>query len=652
VGRAGNGAGARAARFFRRQEAARMTSEPSSSKGADTALRALAVGALGVVYGDIGTSPLYTIRECFSAATGIAATPENVLGILSLIFWSLVGVITLKYVVLLMRADNRGEGGVLALMSLATRGETGQRAAKLVVLGLIGAALFYGDSVLTPAISVLSAIEGLSVATDAFDHAIVPLTLLVLVALFLVQRFGTARVGAAFGPVMGVWFALLFVLGAIQIARNPVVLLAVDPRHAVTFFAQHGFVGFSSLGAVVLAITGAEALYADMGHFGPKAIRWAWTTAVLPALVINYFGQGALILAEPEALANPFYKLAPAWGLYPMVALATIATIIASQAVISGAFSMTRQAAQLGLTPRIDVRHTSAQEMGQIYVPTVNWLLLIGVVQLVVTFRSSSNLAAAYGIAVTGTMTITTALVFVLARDAWGWSLPKALLLIGPFAVIDVAFLSSNLLKVETGGYVPLVIGAAIFAVMWSWRRGRSTLLAQERSGAIPIELFLARLGREGGPERVAGTAVFMTGLQSEMPHTLLHNLKHNRVLHERVLLTTVVTRDEPYVPDAERIAVADLGHGFHRVTVTYGFMQDPDVPGALALARIDGAPLEMMAVSFFVGRNNIVAAEHCSLPRWQEKLFIRLSRMSSGAASFFRIPPNKVVELGARITI
>jgi KUP system potassium uptake protein len=636
---------------FRRQEAAPMTSPPSDPKRADTALRGLAVGALGVVYGDIGTSPLYTIRECFSESTRIAATPENVLGILSLIFWSLFGVITLKYVVLLMRAGNRGEGGVLALMSLATRGETNRRAAALVVLGLIGAALFYGDSVLTPAISVLSAIEGLSVATDAFDHVIVPLTVVVLVALFLVQRFGTARVGAAFGPVMGVWFALLFVLGLVQIARNPVVLLAVDPRHAVSFFAAHGFVGFASLGAVVLAITGAEALYADMGHFGPRAIRWAWTSAVLPALVVNYFGQGALILAEPETLANPFYKLVPAWGLYPMVGLATVATIIASQAVISGAFSMTRQAAQLGLTPRIDVRHTSEREMGQIYVPTINWLLLIGVVQLVVTFRSSSALASAYGIAVTGTMTITTMLVFVLARDAWGWSLPKALLLIGPFAAIDVAFLSSNLLKVETGGYVPLVIGAAVFAVMWAWRRGRATLLAQERDGAIPIALFLERLDA-AGPKRVPGTAVFLTGLQSEMPHTLLHNLKHNRVLHERVLLTTVVTRDEPYVSDTERLAVEPLGHGFHRITVTYGFMQDPDVPGALARATIDEAPLDMMAVSFFVGRNNIVRAEQCSLPRWQERLFIRLSRMSAGAASFFRIPPNKVVELGARITI
>jgi KUP system potassium uptake protein len=634
--------------------AAASSAAPSSGDkaGADSALRVLAVGALGVVYGDIGTSPLYTVRECFGESTRIEATPENVLGILSLIFWSLVAVITLKYVVLLMRADNRGEGGVLALMSLATRGETHQRAARLVVLGLIGAALFYGDSVLTPAISVLSAVEGLSVATDAFDHMIVPLTVVVLVALFLVQRFGTARVGAAFGPVMGVWFVLLFVLGAIQIARNPVVLQAVDPRHAVWFFAAHGFVGFAALGAVVLAITGAEALYADMGHFGPRAIRWAWSTAVLPALVVNYFGQGALILADPETLSNPFYKLVPSWGLYPMVMLATVATIIASQAVISGAFSMTRQAAQLGLTPRVDVRHTSEREMGQIYVPTVNWLLLIGVVQLVLTFRSSDALASAYGIAVTGTMTITTMLVFVLARESWGWSMPKALLLIGPFAAIDFAFLSANLLKVATGGYVPLVIGAAVFAVMWAWRRGRAALLVQERDSAIPIALFLKRLDAGGGPERVPGTAVFLTGFQSEMPHTLLHNLKHNRVIHERVLLTTVVTRDEPAVPDAERIVVEPLGHGFHRITVTYGFMQDPDVPGALARATIDGAPLDMMTVSFFVGRNNIVQAEHCSLPRWQERLFIRLSRMSAGAASFFRIPPNKVVELGARITM
>ena len=611
----------------------------------------LALAALGVVYGDIGTSPLYTIHEVFAGTHPVTLTETHALGVLSLIFWALMIVVSLKYVVFVMRANNRGEGGIMALMALALRAERAhpRQMVVLMALGIFGAALFYGDGMVTPAISVLSAVEGLEVATPLFKPYIIPLTIAVLVGLFIFQRKGTGSVGALFGPIMCIWFVTLAVLGILNIAQQPDVLVALNPFYAVRFLVEYSWHAFLALGAVVLALTGAEALYADMGHFGRKPIHAAWFWFVLPSLAINYFGQGALLIARPDAVQNPFYLLAPDWLLYPMVALATVATVIASQAVISGAFSMTRQAMQLGYSPRLAVRHTSEREIGQIYVPAINWMLLAAVIALVLGFKSSSNLAAAYGIAVTGTMVITTVLAYIVARHLWGWGrLPSALFL-GFFLVIDVSFFAANLVKIADGGWFPLVMGLSIFTLLSTWKRGRVLLHERIHTDAIPLDSFIKSLFHEP-PQRVAGTGVFMTTAPQGVPHALLHNLLHNKVLHERVVLLTVVTEDVPYVPDAERVRVQPLDFGFYRVLVRYGFKDEPDIPRALRLCETLGVTFEMMETSFFLGRETIVPRLKPAMALWREKLFIFMFRNGSSAAAFFKIPPNRVVELGTQV--
>ena len=614
---------------------------------------ALTLAALGVVFGDIGTSPLYTVKECFSEFTGLKPVPQDVLGILSLITWALIVIVTLKYVLVVMRADNRGEGGVLALMALVSRrAEISPRRRNFyLMLGMAGAALFYGDCLLTPAISVLSAVEGLKIATPAFEPLVVPLSLGIIIGLFAVQHVGTAGVGRWFGPITLVWFAVLLMLGLHQIVQSPQILQALSPHHAIAFFANHGVVAFVALGAVTLAVTGAEALYADMGHFGAKPIRMAWLCVVLPALLANYYGQGALLLADPTALENPFFRLAPSWMLYPLVGLATAATVIASQATISGAFSMAQQAALLGLSPRVKILHTSASEFGQIYVPAINWLQLAGVVALVLAFKSSTNLAAAYGIAVTGTMLVTTLLVFVLAVRAWKWRWPVAIVVLGGFLAVDVTLLSANMVKFLQGGWVPLVLALLIFTAMWTWLKGRMAVAARENEGALPMDALLRSIN-PGRVHRPQGTAVYLTAFSGNAPNCLLHNLKHNEVLHEQVVLLTVQVPDEPYVPPNARAEVAHLGKGVHHVVLRYGFMEQPDVPRDLLPLADRGVPVDPMRTSYFVGRNSFVEAERPLLPRWQEKLFLVLARVASNAGDFFGLPANRVVELGSRIEI
>jgi KUP system potassium uptake protein len=614
---------------------------------------ALTLAALGVVFGDIGTSPLYTVKECFSEFTGLKPVPEDVFGILSLITWALIVIVTLKYVLVVMRADNRGEGGVLALMALVSRRtELGPRRRKFyLMIGIAGAALFYGDCLLTPAISVLSAVEGLKIATPALEPLVVPLSLGVIVGLFAVQHIGTAAVGRWFGPITLVWFAVLLALGLHQIVQSPQILQALSPHHAILFFARHGVAAFVALGAVTLAVTGAEALYADMGHFGAKPIRMAWLCIVLPALLANYYGQGALLLADPSALENPFFRLAPSWMLYPLVGLATAATVIASQATISGAFSMAQQAALLGLSPRVKILHTSASEYGQIYVPAINWLQLAGVVALVLAFKSSTNLAAAYGIAVTGTMLVTTVLVGVMAVRAWKWGWKLTLAVMGSFLVIDLTLVSANMVKFLMGGWVPLVLALLIFTAMWTWLKGRMAVAAREKEGALPMEALLSSIN----PSRVhrpQGTAVYLTAFSGNAPNCLLHNLKHNEVLHEQVVLLTVQVPDEPYVPPNARAQVTHLGKGVHHVLLRYGFMEQPDVPRDLLPLADRGVPVDPMRTSYFVGRNSFIEAERPLLPRWQEKLFLVLARLASSAGDFFGLPANRVVELGSRIEI
>ena len=614
---------------------------------------ALTLAALGVVFGDIGTSPLYTVKECFSEFTGLRPTPENVLGILSLITWLLIVVVTLKYVVVVMRADNRGEGGVLALMALVSRQPAinPRRRRIYLILGMLGAALFYGDCLLTPAISVLSAVEGLNVATPALQPVVLPIAIAVLVALFAVQRFGTAGVGGWFGPITLVWFVVLCVLGLKQIVEAPQVLWAFLPHHAIAFALHHGAVTLFALGAVTLAVTGAEALYADMGHFGRTPIRRAWLWLVLPALLANYYGQGALLLTDPGAIDNPFFRLAPEWALYPLVALATVATVIASQATISGAFSMAQQSALLGLSARIRVEHTSESEFGQIYVPAVNWLLLAGVVGLVMFFKSSTNLAAAYGIAVTGTMLVTTILVFALAVRGWKWPWLFAIPVFAVFLAIDATLLSANLLKFHEGGWVPIVIAVAIFTTMWTWMKGRAAGIAIEQEGTLPIEDLIGSIS-PGRVHRPQGTAVYLTAFSGNAPGCLLHNLKHNEVLHEHVVLLTIEVGDVPYVAAEQRAEVGHLGKGLHRVMLRYGFMEQPDIPRDLAPLADKGIPLEPMRTSYFVGRNSYVGAARPVLPRWQQKLFLVLVRFAVSAADFFGLPANRTVELGSRIEI
>ena len=620
----------------------------------DSRLAALSLAALGVVYGDIGTSPLYALKEVFGGAHHpVPITPDNVLGILSLIFWSLMIVVSLKYVTFITRADNRGEGGTMALMALALRptapGSTRRRL--IILLGLFGAALFYGDGVITPAISVLSAVEGLEVATPAFKPYVLPISLIILIVLFAMQRHGTAAMGNFFGPIMVLWFLTLGVLGVVSIAESPEVLRALGPWHAVSFFADHPLLGFFSLGAAVLALTGAEALYADMGHFGRRPIQLAWFVLVLPALLLNYFGQGALLLRDPQSIVNPFYLLAPAWLLYPMVVLATTATVIASQAVISGAFSMTQQAIQLGFSPRMEISHTSDQQIGQIYLPGINWTLLAAVVALVVGFGSSSNLAAAYGIAVTGTMFITNLLAFFVARYVWGWSLWRALLGALPFAIIDLAFFSANSVKIADGGWFPLVFGVGVYLLLSTWKRGRDLLSARLAEDVMDTRTFIEGIE---GVTRVPGTAVFLTPNSDNIPHAMLHSLKHYKALHERIVLVSVEILDIPRRTDgSRRVAVVRLADNFWQARVFYGFMEQPNLPEGLGWCADYGLTFDPMDTSFFLGRETLVPRLHSEMwSSWRGKIFAGMFRNAGSAASFFGLPANRVVELGTQVVL
>ena len=613
----------------------------------------LTLGALGVVYGDIGTSPLYAIREVFAGSShAVPISPENILGVLSLFFWSLTVVVSLKYVLFIMRADNAGEGGIMALIALV-QGVISRRplANRLVVLGLFGAALFFGDSVITPAISVLSALEGLEVGDSALKPYVIPCTLGVLLALFLFQRRGTGGVGAWFGPVVVFWFLALAVLGVNGIATNPRVLAAVNPVHVYRFVAADPVLAFLSLGAVVLAVTGAEALYADMGHFGRGPIRTAWFSLVFPALLLNYFGQGALLLADGGAIRNPFYLMAPGWALAPLVVLATLATVIASQAVISGTYSLAQQASQLGYAPRFDVRHTSTQQIGQIYLPGVNWTLFACVAALVVGFGSSSALASAYGIAVTGTMAITTILAVVVAKRQWRWSLGSTLLTMGAFFIVDVTFFASNMLKFADGGWFPIGFALVLFVLMTTWRHGRLLLSAQLDAEAIPLQPFVESLSAER-ITTVPGTAVFLTQNAARVPHAMLHSLKHYRARHERMLLVTVSMERRPHVPQEQRLRIETLDKQFFRITVNYGFMDDPDLPRALAGCGALGLDLDMMATSFFLGRETVIPRIGAKMAYWRQRLFLTMFRNAGDAAAYFRLPPNRVVELGAQVLL
>jgi KUP system potassium uptake protein len=612
----------------------------------------LTLGSIGVVYGDIGTSPLYALREAVAAATGSGTTMprEAVFGVLSLILWALIIVVTLKYVVILLRADNRGEGGTLALMALA-QGALGKRAGVMVLCGIVSAALFYGDSMITPALSVLSAIEGLKVATPRFEPYIVPLTVLILVVLFAVQSTGTAKVAAFFGPITSLWFLSIAVAGAVAVLRDPEVLLAFNPAYGVRFLAGHGIIGLFTLGAVFLAVTGAEALYADLGHFGRAPIRAAWVGIVLPSLALNYLGQGALVLADPRAIENPFFLLYPDWALLPMVALATMATVIASQAVISGAYSITQQAIQLGLLPRLEIRHTSEAQYGQIYIPRVNWFLLIGVLLLVALFRSSSALASAYGIAVTGTMVVTGVMALVVIWKVWNWSWIAAAALMLPFIFIDLTFLGANLLKVIEGGWVPVAFGGLVMTVMYTWRRGTRLLFEKTRKEEIPLN-DLVRMLEKKPPIRVPGTAVFLTSTPQSAPTALMHSLKHYKVLHEHNVILTIETEQVPKVEAAERVAIERVGQTFTRVQLRFGFMEQPNVPRALAIARKLGWTFDIMSTSFFLSRRALKPARHSGMPRWQDHLFIMLARMANDATDYFQIPTGRVVEVGTQVTI
>jgi len=619
-----------------------------------SSLNALALAALGIVYGDIGTSPLYAVKEVFGGPHPVSLNPDHILATLSLVFWSLIVVVSLKYVGFVMRADNRGQGGIMALMALALRGTNEPRGhrAKLIVLGLIGTSLFCGEGIITPAISVLSAVEGLEVATPAFKPYILPITIIVIIGLFVFQRRGTATVGALFGPVMLLWFASLALLGIGGIVQEPRILMALNPFHALGFLAREPLLAFLALGGVVLALTGVEALYADMGHFGRRPITLAWFGLVLPSLVLNYFGQGALLMRNPEAVQSPFYMLAPEWALYPLVALSTVATVIASQAVISGAFSIAQQAIQLGYLPRMEVQHTSAREFGQIYVPSINWTLLVAVIALVLSFGSSMSLAAAYGIAVTGTMVVTTFLAYVVARQIWGWGAVPARLLFLAFLVVDITFFSANIIKIPYGGWFPLLFGAGIYLLLITWKQGRILMHARLKENALSLATFLEHLPTSGEAPRVPGTAVFLTSNPDGVPQAMLHNLKHNKVLHQRVVIVTVEVLDVPRVAAAQRVMLDKLPHDFWRVRVYYGFMDDPNLPEALEWCAEQGLQLDMMDTSFFLGRETLIPKLGGRIPLWREKLFITMFRNSSSATSYFRLPPNRVVELGTQLEL
>ncbi|MES3034574.1 MAG: potassium transporter Kup [Gemmatimonadota bacterium] len=628
------------------------TGDPATGKK----LAVLTLTALGVVYGDIGTSPLYALKECFNGVHGVAPTPANVVGVLSLIVWSLILVVTIKYVGYILRADNRGEGGTLALLALLLQKVGGvpisdSKKKRVVLLALFGAALMYGDGIITPAMSVLSAVEGLEVIAPSLNRYIVPVTLTLLFAFFAAQRFGTERVGKAFGPLMLLWFTGIAALGVPHIIAQPMVLNALAPWHAVEFFMAHGWHGFVLLGAVVLAVTGAEALYADMGHFGKRPIRLAWLTFVFPCLLLNYFGQGAALIDHPAARANPFYFLAPGVLQIPLLILATMAAIIASQAMVSGAFSLTQQSVQLGYTPRVTIVHTSSSQSGQIYIPEINTLIAIGTMLVVIGFQSSSALGAAYGIAVTGTMTITSLLFYELCITRWNWPRWRALAVTGVFLAVDAAFLGSNILKVAQGGWVPLLVGAGIYTLMSTWKRGREALGQLLRRSTLPTELFLSDIKRKE-PVRVAGSAVFMTSDADGIPPVLLHHLKHNKVLHEQVVLLSVVSKPVPYIDAPMRVTVEALGAGFWRVRAYYGFMQSPEMRDIMTSAKGSGLVCSTSTTSYFLGREQLLPNGPSRMSRWRKKLFILMTRNARSATAFFGIPPGRVVELGTQIEI
>ena len=617
-------------------------------------LALLTLTALGVVYGDIGTSPLYALREAFYGTHAIPLNTGNVLGVLSLVFWSLVLVVTIKYHLVIIRADNKGEGGVLALMALVH----GQRIARglaprrlMIWLGIFGAALMYADGALTPAISILGAVEGVTVAAPGLAHWIVPVTLVILVGLFLLQQRGTAHIGAMFGPVMLVWFATLAVLGITQIIQQPGVLAAISPHHAVRFFAEDVGRGFLVLGAVFLVATGGEALYADLGHFGHRAIQWAWFSVALPGLMLNYFGQGALLLRDPSAAVNPFYHSAPEWALFPLIVLATAAAIIASQAVISGAFSLTRQAVQLGYSPRLRIEHTSSREIGQIYMPAVNWGLLLLTCAFVLEFQNSSNIAGAYGVALATLMVITTLMFGVMCREVWGWSWPRIVFGVGFFLVIDLMFLGANALKILHGGWVPLAIAVAVYVLMTTWKRGREILAKRMMEKTVPLKLLLGDLAAEP-PTRVPGTAVFMYGSTDGTPPALIHNLAHNKVLHEKIVFVTIQTEDVPHVAPQERVTVRRLGKGFHGVLARYGFMDDPDIEDVLVACKTQQLDIPIAGTTFFLGRETLISTERPGMARWRERLFAFMSRNAVRATAFYQIPAEQVYEVGAHVEL
>jgi KUP system potassium uptake protein len=631
------------------------TASSHSSPEHRKATAALVLGAIGVVFGDIGTSPLYALKEAFSPEHGIPLNPDNVMGILSLIVWSMVWVITIKYLVVMMRADNNGEGGILALLALALRETRGRPRLKwtIIGIGIFGASMFYGDSMITPAISVLSAVEGLEVATPVFGPFVIPITLGVLTGLFVIQRHGTGKVGSFFGPITAVWFISIGALGAMQLAKNPVVLAALKPAFAVDFMFAYPLLGFLVMGAVFLALTGGEALYADMGHFGKRPIRIAWICLVFPALLLNYFGQAAFVLANPAGIRNPFFLMVPDWALYPMVVLATCATVIASQAVISGAFSMTRQAIQLGYIPRLEIMHTSERSIGQIYVPFVNWSLYVAVVLLVLGFQSSSSLANAYGIAVAATMVIECILAMVVARLIWKWKQWMVVLVIGSMLVVDALFLASNAVKFFSGGWFPVLIGAGIFTMLMTWKRGRALMFRRLSEQGIPLKPFLEGLDAHP-PTKVQGTAIFMTSTLDTVPHALLHNLKHNKVLHDQTVFLTVVTHDVPRVPAEDRVQFDRVLSGFYRMEAWYGFTEQPDIDEILDSVRMRyGMTFDVMDTSFFLSRETVIpTAETPGMALWRDHLFAWMTRNATRATDFFNIPPNRVVELGTHIEI
>ncbi|MDC5483072.1 potassium transporter Kup [Acinetobacter baumannii] len=616
-------------------------------------LSATALAALGVVFGDIGTSPLYALKESFHAAHGLGIQPENVLGILSIIFWCLMLIISIKYVAIVMRADNNGEGGIMALLALNLRKAkiADNKKIYMIAIGFIGASLFFGDGIITPAISVLSAVEGLSIATDVFDPFIMPIAIAIIVTLFLVQKHGTAFVGKFFGPITLVWFLSLGILGIHSVIQTPVVLGMFSPHWAIQFIYHHPIMTFFVMGAVVLTVTGGEALYADMGHFGPVPIRLAWFFVVLPCLVLNYAGQGALLLRDPAAIENPFYLLVPQWALYPMIIMATMATVIASQAVISGVFSLARQAIQLGYLPRLSIKHTSESEEGQIYVPFLNWLLLIAIIILILIFKTSSNLASAYGLAVTLTMLCDTILVAVFIYSAWKWSLPKVLLLIIPFFILESVLVGATSLKILSGGWVPLLIGAIAVTILMTWKRGRELTFAKLEHDTLSLDLFVKSIGNS--VHWVPGDAVFMTGTPNVVPHAMLHNIKHNKVLHQRNILVTVVIEDVPFVTPEERITTETLAEHFFRIKIFYGFKDEMNVPKALMQAYEQlGLEYDLMHISFFISRDRIVHSVGDGMSPWREKLFISMQRNTSPVSDFYQIPTNRIVELGSQIEI